>query len=81
MSSRLDMEHALDIIKRDGMICHLCKLQVALIYKPRDSKQFTLDRIDNKKGHIIGNVLIACYSCNLLRSNVYSSEQFRDTFF
>jgi hypothetical protein len=29
--------------------------------------QWTLDRIDNKKGHNEGNVIIACLQCNLKR--------------
>lgn len=80
MSTRLPIEHAIEIIRRDGMVCHLCRNEVKLLFKARDSKQLTLDRIDNKKGHVIDNILIACYSCNLLKSNVYSNEQFKQTF-
>jgi hypothetical protein len=29
-----------------------------------DPQQFTIDRIDIKKGHVKGNVMITCLSCN-----------------
>ena len=31
---------------------------------PHDPKQFTIDRINVEKGHVKGNVLISCLSCN-----------------
>jgi hypothetical protein len=80
MAKQLPIEHAIEVIKRDGMKCHLCDNRVKLIFKARDSKQMTLDRIDNKLGHVVGNILISCYSCNILRSNVYTSEQFKEHF-
>ena len=33
----------------------------------RELKQWTLDRIDNDKGHNMENVVIACLDCNIRR--------------
>ena len=35
------------------------------------------DRIDNTKGHIIGNVLICCELCNTTKGHRYSVEQMK----
>jgi 5-methylcytosine-specific restriction endonuclease McrA len=48
--------------------CYYCREPVQLLYENvRDPKQWTLERIDNKLGHILSNVEIACLSCNLRR--------------
>lgn len=48
--------------------CYYCKEIVLLLYKNvRDSKQWTLDRIDNDLCHSNENTLIACLHCNLQR--------------
>ena len=45
-----------------------CKCKVFIFYKKiRDTKQWTLDRIDNSIGHCKDNVLISCLECNLKR--------------
>ena len=50
--------------------CHYCRSNMNIIYKlVRDDKQWTLDRIDNSKGHNKDNILIACLECNLNRRN------------
>jgi hypothetical protein len=48
--------------------CYYCKDPVQLLYENvREPKQWTLERIDNKRGHVLDNVEIACLSCNLRR--------------
>ena len=48
--------------------CYYCKEPVQLLYENvREPKQWTLERIDNKRGHVLDNVEIACLSCNLRR--------------
>ena len=32
-----------------------------------DSKQWTLDRVDNALGHNVDNVVVSCLECNLKR--------------
>lgn len=48
--------------------CFYCKCHVCITTKiKRDKKQWTLDRIDNNKGHNVDNVVISCLECNLKR--------------
>jgi hypothetical protein len=63
--ARLDAEHVMDLIIRgNGHCCH-CGCPLLLQgFKPRHPQAFSIDRLDNKKGHEVGNVAISCYSCN-----------------
>jgi hypothetical protein len=59
--------------------CFYCKEPVKLWYKEvRDPKQWTLERIQNQKGHIMDNVEIACLLCNIRRRTMYY-EKYRFT--
>lgn len=47
--------------------CHYC-------LAPRDKCRMSMDRKDNKIGHIIGNVIPSCVECNITRGPmVYSA--------
>jgi hypothetical protein len=37
-----------------------------------------LDRVDNRRGHVEGNVVVACTLCNVVRKNHFSFEEMRD---
>jgi 5-methylcytosine-specific restriction endonuclease McrA len=51
--------------------CYYCKEPIMLLYENvREPKQWTLERINNKLGHITDNVVIACLSCNLRRKTM-----------
>lgn len=55
--------------------CLYCKLNVLLLFTgKRDSRQWTLDRIDNQKGHSNQNTEIACLKCNLQRRTINSKK-------
>ena len=50
--------------------CFYCNEAMVLQdYLPRDVKQWTLDRIDNRRGHNKDNVVVCCLKCNLQRRN------------
>jgi hypothetical protein len=54
------------------MSCFYCKKQALLFYEySRDCNQWTLERIDNTRGHNVDNVEIACLNCNLRRRTMY----------
>lgn len=40
-----------------------------------DNKNIGLDRIDNSRGHEIGNVVPCCYECNVARGNNFTMEE------
>tara|TARA_Y100000992_G_scaffold296546_1_gene258938 strand:- start:148 stop:663 length:516 start_codon:yes stop_codon:yes gene_type:complete len=61
------------------LTCYYCKCNMLLMYdKPREETQWTLDRIDNDKGHNNDNVVIACLKCNLKRRRT-DSDKFKFT--
>lgn len=59
--------------------CYYCKCVTLLMYKDkREPKQWTLDRIDNNKGHHDDNVVICCLECNLKKRRM-DDEKFKFT--
>ena len=48
--------------------CRYCKCEMAVLYDiTREMKQWSVDRIDNDKGHNKDNFHLACLVCNLKR--------------
>ena len=47
------------------------------VYCGTETANRGLDRIDNNKPHIVGNVQTACTECNLMRGNRFSVEEMR----
>jgi len=59
--------------------CYYCKHDILLLYKhQREEYQWSLDRIDNSRGHTCENTLISCLKCNLERRRK-QSEAFKFT--
>ena len=64
----LDVSNVLQKLEEAEGKCFYCRQIVWILYdNVREPKQWTLERLDNKKGHIYDNVEIACLSCNLRR--------------
>ena len=48
--------------------CDYCSNETFVLYEiVRELRQWSLDRVDNDKGHNLGNVIISCLECNLKR--------------
>lgn len=61
----LDKQYVLDMIKAQEGKCKHCGIEVQTEnYMPFSMKQFSVDRIDDSKGHCKGNVVISCFGCN-----------------
>ena len=59
-----------DLLMKQQMKCFYCNSMCLLFHKyVREKSQWTLDRIDNSKGHWIDNVILSCLECNLSRRN------------
>lgn len=81
IDQELQLHQVMLLIKEDGMICYLCKKEVVLEYDKRyQGNQFTLDRVDNRKSHEIANCRVCCFTCNILRMNEYSPQEFVSKF-
>uniref|UniRef100_A0A6C0KUB3 HNH endonuclease n=1 Tax=viral metagenome TaxID=1070528 RepID=A0A6C0KUB3_9ZZZZ len=64
----IKLDEVLDLLKNCKLECYYCKEKMLILYDVvRESKQWTLDRIDNDIGHNSGNCVISCLSCNLRR--------------
>ena len=71
-SSFITLEYVLYKLNECNLDCFYCKESVYIWYEiVREPKQWTIERIDNKIGHNIGNIEIACLSCNLKRRCMY----------
>lgn len=69
--SFIDFDNIVQKLVESKLKCFYCNCDIALIYSNnRQKNQWTLDRIDNDKGHNINNVLIACLKCNLARRDI-----------
>ena len=64
----ISLDSVLKLLTECKLVCDYCKQDVFILYEiVRETKQWTLDRIDNSMGHNEGNVVISCLSCNLQR--------------
>ena len=61
-------EELLEKLVVSKLKCYYCKQNVLILYENiRESKQWTLDRLNNSIGHTNTNVVICCLKCNLER--------------
>jgi hypothetical protein len=59
--------------------CYYCKKEMMVLYDiSREMTQWSIDRIDNDKGHNIDNYHLSCLDCNLKRRR-RTDEKFRFT--
>ena len=47
-----------------GNRCAACNIELLWCYAPKDTRQFSIDRLDNTKGHTRNNVRLTCLECN-----------------
>lgn len=67
-SGFIDEESVYSALCSSELKCYYCHLDVSVLYENRlDKMQWTLDRIDNHRGHDTDNVVIACLKCNVIR--------------
>ncbi|RAW24851.1 hypothetical protein PC110_g18727 [Phytophthora cactorum] len=59
----MTLDHLDTLIRRQKYLCGLCWCQLTV-------DTASADRVNNKLGHIDGNVLISCVQCNIARKNM-----------
>lgn len=68
-------QDVLDLFKTSELNCYYCKEKTMVLYEyVREPKQWTLERLDNSKGHNRDNVVLACLQCNLRRRTMASER-------
>ena len=49
--------------------CKICGCGMKQTYIGGDSKQFSVDRVDSRMGHVKGNIQLLCLECNRAKKN------------
>ena len=74
-TSLISLDNTIEKLMLSKLKCYYCKENCQLLYKNIfEKKQWTLDRIDNNKGHNTDNVVISCLDCNIKRGNMDSNR-------
>jgi hypothetical protein len=64
----ISLESVIDKLIDCELKCYYCQCEMNVLYDiSRETKQWTVDRIDNDLGHNVDNFYIACLECNLKR--------------
>lgn len=67
----ISLNEIISLLYDTNMKCYYCLKPITIYYENiREKNQWTLDRIDNNKGHWSGNCVIACLSCNISRGRM-----------
>jgi hypothetical protein len=66
----LDLNYVYNKLDEQNAMCVFCGLSL-------DNNNFSLDRIDNSKGHTIENVNCCCHTCNVSRKNLFSVDEYK----
>jgi hypothetical protein len=64
----LNLQSVIEKMIECNLRCRYCENEMFVLYDiSRETKQWSVDRIDNDKGHNIDNFHLACLDCNLKR--------------
>jgi hypothetical protein len=67
----ISFKEIINKMETEKLQCYYCRQIMSILYEYcREPKQWTLDRIDNDKGHNSNNVLLSCLECNLKRRRI-----------
>ena len=74
-SEFINYPQILELLQKSQLKCYYCLENVQVLYEHvREQKQWSLERIDNSRGHNADNVEIACLICNLRRRTMNSDK-------
>ena len=71
-------EDFLNWYKNEKQQCHYCKrnfFQTAEDGNLGKVSRLTIDRMDNKKGYIIGNMALSCKLCNTIKGEFFTEQE------
>ena len=63
----LRVDHILELKEAQSNRCAACNIELLWAYQPKDTQQFSVDRLDNTMGHICDNTRLTCLECNRKR--------------
>ena len=65
--NHLRMKDVETLKEAQGNLCAVCNIELLWCYAPKDTRQFSVDRLDNRCGHTRDNVRLTCLECNRKR--------------
>jgi len=67
----ISFKEIINKMETEKLECYYCHQIMYLLYEYcREPKQWTLDRINNEKGHDNDNIVLSCLECNLKRRRI-----------
>ncbi|MEW8652543.1 MAG: AAA family ATPase [Candidatus Thiodiazotropha sp.] len=63
----LKVDHILELKEAQSNRCAACNIELLWVYQPKDTQQFSVDRLDNTMGHTRDNTRLTCLECNRKR--------------
>ena len=66
----LKVENIFELKNSQQNRCAACNIEMLWAYQPKDIQQFSVDRLDNSKGHCRGNIRLTCLECNRKKGGV-----------
>ena len=64
----ISLSQLLEMIRDSNLKCYYCNCDMLLVYKnKKETKQWSLERLNNNIGHYNTNTCISCLECNLKR--------------
>jgi hypothetical protein len=63
----LKVDHIRHLKEAQNNRCAACNIELLWAYQPKDTQQFSVDRLDNSRGHTNDNVRLTCLECNRKR--------------
>ena len=63
----LKVDHILRLREAQNNHCAACNIELLWAYHPKDTQQFSIDRLDNVIGHTHDNIRLTCLECNRAR--------------
>ena len=68
ISDFIDYPFLLKKMVETKMKCFYCECNLFVLYDlVREKYQWTIDRINNQKGHVKSNFVLSCFACNIKR--------------
>jgi hypothetical protein len=68
----ITFDKVVKLLYESKLCCYYCSNLVKILYDAvRDPTQWTLERIDNSRGHNCDNLVISCLNCNLRRRTMF----------
>ena len=60
----LKVDHILHLKEAQNNHCAACNIELLWAYQPKDTQQFSVDRLDNAEGHTRDNIRLTFLECN-----------------